>query len=716
MLSQPGYSYDGSTGSVADYFRYNSNGRFIPQFDVVGPYTVSGTAVSYAGSTARWKDMANESVVFADADVDDFSQYFVTDRYGETRCNIYIFFAGEASSTKSVYPHANLTYNETLGIEVSYACSPEIEIDWWGSLSSPVFARMGLFCHEFAHSKILSLPDFYGRGTANGVGPYFLMGSGNQNNYGLTPPALTTIERWMMGWLTPTELNAPGQYTLRPVSEDKAYIIHTDNPGEDFILEVRSAADANGPNVWDAKLLEQLGLSSPVLMVYHMDMSENVIYDGYVAKQFWPSWFRPQPDVRESVSYPNFYYIHECYKVVRAVPDNSNAFMYDTNYPVWCYPGSAGVTYLSSATNPEFRTWAGGHLPFAITDIAASGNNITIRLTEAAAVDITVTLNKTKMELELFGYEQLKATVSPSGAGMLVEWSSSNESVATVDGEGYVIGQSYGQAVITARAQGTDAVATCNVTVGDFPADPISVTLDRNSLQLNKGGSEQLNATVSPSRYADMEVEWSSSNSTVATVDANGLVAGVISGQAVITAKVTGTDAEATCTVTVVDPDSPANVFVDAVHQNDVWLRWQYSDNAYKGGYRVNINGGGTESSVSSSEDWAYIGKLIPGTNYSVSIRLDDSSQKQIGEMVFTTPEATDFPASVGFTPRDAEGRITLYLQDVAGKINTVKWSVNGDPLEYPRFTPTETGRCVVTAEYETADYGETITKVITVK
>lgn len=76
-----------------------------------------------------------------------------------------------------------------------------------------------------------------------------------------------------------------------------------------------------------------------------------------------------------------------------------------------------------------------------------------------------------------------------------------------------------------------------------------SVSIDKTSLSLTEGESATLTATVKPDNATNKTVSWSSSNSSVATVDAAGKVSAVAEGTATITAK--AGDKTATCTVTV---------------------------------------------------------------------------------------------------------------------------------------------------------------------
>ena len=79
------------------------------------------------------------------------------------------------------------------------------------------------------------------------------------------------------------------------------------------------------------------------------------------------------------------------------------------------------------------------------------------------------------------------------------------------------------------------------------------VSLNKSTLTIKVNSSEQLIAIFSPTDATDQKVTWSSSNGDVATVDANGHVAGVKRGNATITVTTEDGNKTATCTVTVKD-------------------------------------------------------------------------------------------------------------------------------------------------------------------
>jgi uncharacterized protein YjdB len=202
---------------------------------------------------------------------------------------------------------------------------------------------------------------------------------------------------------------------------------------------------------------------------------------------------------------------------------------------------------------------------------ADGGKMATCQVTvKAVTVPVTgVTLNKTSITLNEGQSERLTATVTPANAtNKAVTWSSSNASVATVDGNGNVTGVKAGSVVITVKTADGNKTATCQVTVKAVTVPVSGVTLNKTSITLNEGQSESLTATVTPANATNKAVTWSSSNASVATVDGNGKVIAVKAGSTVITVKTADGNKTATCQVTVVaaaeDPDSAPLTFVGA--------------------------------------------------------------------------------------------------------------------------------------------------------
>ena len=232
------------------------------------------------------------------------------------------------------------------------------------------------------------------------------------------------------------------------------------------------------------------------------------------------------------------------------------------------FDGSAGTVYGSVTLQEDLTVENGQTLTIPdgaslTTDgmLTVDGGTLTGDVTGTVNYKVTgVSLNTDSLTLEEGGTATLTATITPSNAtDQNVTWSSDNESVATVDQNGRVTAVAQGGATITAAVDGKSA--KCSVTVNAAAPVPVtSVSLDKTSLGLTEGDTETLTATVEPSDATNKNVTWSSDDTSVATVDASGLVTAVARGTAVITATAAdGSGASASCTVTVSSYLPPAN-------------------------------------------------------------------------------------------------------------------------------------------------------------
>ena len=116
---------------------------------------------------------------------------------------------------------------------------------------------------------------------------------------------------------------------------------------------------------------------------------------------------------------------------------------------------------------------------------------------------------------------------------LTVEWTSSDESVATVDATGMVVAVSAGEADITASVTDSEMSAVCKVTV-KVAAKDITVP-DNLDVKLNDGNETTVEATVSPADATDVKVSYASTDEAVATVDKDGRVQVLQPGECDIT-------------------------------------------------------------------------------------------------------------------------------------------------------------------------------------
>ena len=154
------------------------------------------------------------------------------------------------------------------------------------------------------------------------------------------------------------------------------------------------------------------------------------------------------------------------------------------------------------------------------------------------------------------GETQLAATVLPAKAiNQKVSWKSTNPAVATVTENGRVRGVAFGETTIVVTTDEGNFTDTCRVIVDTtVPIRVTSVSLNVTSRTLDIGATETLIATVLPTDATIKTVSWRSSNETVATVNASGLVTARAAGSAVITVTTTDGNRTATCSLTVRTP------------------------------------------------------------------------------------------------------------------------------------------------------------------
>ena len=171
-------------------------------------------------------------------------------------------------------------------------------------------------------------------------------------------------------------------------------------------------------------------------------------------------------------------------------------------------------------------------------------------------------LNKESITIDLSesNTEKLIATTDAPGG---LNWSSDNEDVATVSGDGVVTGKSNGKALIKV-IDSSGEIVTCNVTV---QTSPKGVTLNVTSQTLDLSGTKTFTivAKVEPSTAnVNNNIYLESNNPSIATVSSNGNVTGIANGTTAIVAR-TSNGKEARCNVTV--QTSPTGIVLNVTEQ-----------------------------------------------------------------------------------------------------------------------------------------------------
>lgn len=164
--------------------------------------------------------------------------------------------------------------------------------------------------------------------------------------------------------------------------------------------------------------------------------------------------------------------------------------------------------------------------------------------------NINIFFDKPNVTLNVGQQEKITVTWNPlNTTDKTLKWYNSNTNVASVTSSGLITALSPGTATIqVATKEGHTAQCTIKVIQ---PAT--SIGLNWSGYNLNVGTSVQLKVLVSPSNAAAPSVKWRSSNTAVASVDANGTVTARGAGSATITAE-TGSGLTSSCTIKVYAP------------------------------------------------------------------------------------------------------------------------------------------------------------------
>lgn len=184
-----------------------------------------------------------------------------------------------------------------------------------------------------------------------------------------------------------------------------------------------------------------------------------------------------------------------------------------------------------------------------VTVTAADGKIKAVCTVHVIRVVTDIALDKNELVIENGQTAVLNATVTPADAtDSSVTWKSSDESIASVE-NGTVTAKKPGTVTVSAVSSNEEVVAHCKVTVTQ---KPLSISIKEPDSMIDEGKSITLTVEYSPSYTTLKDVEWSSSNESVATVE-NGVVTAVSQGSATITVTSKANDeAKATFTVTVV--------------------------------------------------------------------------------------------------------------------------------------------------------------------
>ena len=383
MMNASSYTYRGTHNSVREYFKAQSRGQYIPDFDVYGPVTISQNYAYYGSNTNNKQgedmypgDIVVEAVKAVDEQYDvDFSLY---NNDGDNYIDfVYIIYAGkgeaDGGAANTIWPHnwdlesayyfGNCTYAKSQrkvdGLYINnYAMSGELD-GQSGQRSS-----VGTICHEFGH--VLGLPDLYdtdystNRTQSLTPGYYDIMDQGSYSgddssgyeNVGTCPPNYSPLERCYLGWDTPV------------------------NPGTDPANLILYPSESSNYKCYQINSSGQYQECTTQAVNYYIENRQQTGWDSYLPghgmlvwkSNFNTSYWNDNAPNNTSNGNPHYTLV--------------SAYGTAINYAYNTYPGSQGVTSWTTLSSRQ------------VTSITESGGIVTAKYMGGVE-----TVNKDEQEL-----------------------------------------------------------------------------------------------------------------------------------------------------------------------------------------------------------------------------------------------------------------------------------------------------------------------------
>lgn len=268
-------------GSVSQYFKDMSKGKFTPQFDIVGPVTVSKNSAYYGGNFGTTDTYFAQMIAEACKSVSSKVNFANYDQNNDGYVDlVYVIYAGyseslSGNSSDCLWPKSgtNNFYEPgtsnllklngkqicRYGINNELNATPTVVNNQFNG--TPLLNGIGVFCHEFSHT--MGLPDLYPTVEASRVdnqNPEYwdLMDGGEYTYSGYFPTPYSPWEMDVMGWTSPVELGDEAKQVKLDSYPKKrtAYKINGENDEYLLIQNIQKGGWWNGiANVYNTGML-----------------------------------------------------------------------------------------------------------------------------------------------------------------------------------------------------------------------------------------------------------------------------------------------------------------------------------------------------------------------------------------------------------------------------------------------------------------------------
>jgi uncharacterized protein YjdB len=216
------------------------------------------------------------------------------------------------------------------------------------------------------------------------------------------------------------------------------------------------------------------------------------------------------------------------------------------------------LTYTSS--NPDIATVNNTGV---VTGISVGNTDIVVSTTDGSNLSVTIpvevyipcetlTVNPNTVTIFTLGVIKLVPKITPSNAtNKTLTYTSNNPNIATVNNTGIVTGISAGNTnILVNTTDSSDLSVTVPVTI-NIGCD--NLTIEPSSINMKPGMSEELKPIITPDNATNQELDYTSNNPKIATVDKNGIVTGISAGSTEIVVNTTdGSNIFVTIPVTII--------------------------------------------------------------------------------------------------------------------------------------------------------------------
>jgi uncharacterized protein YjdB len=269
-----------------------------------------------------------------------------------------------------------------------------------------------------------------------------------------------------------------------------------------------------------------------------------------------------------------------------------------------------------------------------------------------------------------------------------INFSSQNTTVATITGEGLVIGVSPGQTIISATADGARGETTVTV----IPESPASILVTPSPVTLRRNNVRQFTATprnAAGTAISGLTITWQSSNSAIVSITPQGEATAIAPGNVVITASVNQVSGSAQVTVTEIPigsisvAPSSKSIQVNETFIPDVTLR-DTANNVISPLGRTLDWSSNNELNASVSNSGVVTGRRVGNARITVASPANPAINAFLDVNVLERTVKT-----VVISPRTGFLRLAVPRQLSAQLLDSLNQNVTGRVVQWTSLTPT---------------------------